>query len=167
MSMDILLVSIGFILMLVGILGSVLPVLPGVPISWLGLLMIYLAPSVPMDWVFLSITLVLAIFLYVLDYIIPAIGTKRFGGSRYGMIGATLGLLIGIIAPIPFGIIIGPFAGAYLGELLNVKTRHNAMRAAFGSFVGFLASTFMKLFASFVYLGLFLYKVWAYSDKLF
>ncbi len=165
--MDILLVSIGFILMLVGILGSVLPVLPGVPISWLGLLMIYLAPSVPMDWVFLSITLVLAIFLYVLDYIIPAIGTKRFGGSRYGMIGATLGLVIGIIAPIPFGIIIGPFAGAYLGELLSVKTRHNAMRAAFGSFVGFLASTFMKLFASFVYLGLFIYKVWAYSDKLF
>lgn len=165
--MDILLVSIGFILMLVGILGSVLPVLPGVPISWLGLLMIYLAPSVPMDWVFLSITLVLAIFLYVLDYIIPAIGTKRFGGSRYGMIGATLGLVIGIIAPIPFGIIIGPFVGAYLGELLNVKTRHNAMRAAFGSFVGFLASTFMKLFASFVYLGLFIYKVWAHSDKLF
>lgn len=158
--MDILLVSIGFILMLVGILGSVLPVLPGVPISWLGLLMIYLTPSVPMDWLFLGITGVLAIFLYVLDYIIPAIGTKRFGGSRYGMIGATVGLLVGIIAPIPFGIIIGPFAGAYLGELLNTKTRHNALKAAFGSFVGFLASTFMKLFASFVYLGLFLWKTY-------
>ena len=165
--MDILLVSIGFILMLVGILGSILPVLPGVPISWLGLLMIYLTPSVPMDWLFLSITGVLAIFLYVLDYIIPAIGTKRFGGSRYGMIGATVGLLVGIIAPIPFGIIIGPFAGAYLGELLNTKTRHNALKAAFGSFVGFLASTFMKLFASFVFLGLFIYKVWAYKELLF
>lgn len=165
--MDILLVSIGFILMLVGILGSILPVLPGVPISWLGLLMIYLTPSVPMDWVFLSITLVLAIFLYILDYIIPAIGTKRFGGSRYGMIGATVGLLVGIIAPIPFGIIIGPFAGAYLGELLNTKTRHNALKAAFGSFVGFLASTFMKLFASFVYLGLFLWKIYQNWGLLF
>jgi len=165
--MDILLISIGFILMLVGILGSVLPVLPGVPISWLGLLMIYLTPSVPMDWVFLGITLMLAIFLYILDSLIPAIGTKRFGGSRYGMIGATVGLLVGIIAPIPFGIIIGPFAGAFLGELLNTKTRHNALRAAFGSFVGFLASTFMKLMATFVYLGLFIYKVWAYRDLLF
>ncbi|MCR9181738.1 MAG: DUF456 domain-containing protein [Flavobacteriaceae bacterium] len=165
--MDILLVSIGFILMLVGILGSILPVLPGVPISWLGLLMIYLTPSVPMDWLFLSITGVLAIFLYVLDYIIPAIGTKRFGGSRYGMIGATVGLLVGIIAPIPFGIIIGPFAGAYLGELLNTKTRHNALKAAFGSFVGFLASTFMKLFASFVYLGLFLWKIYQNWGLLF
>ncbi len=154
--MDILLISIGFILMLVGILGSILPVLPGVPISWLGLLMIYLAPSVPMDWTFLTITLVLAIFLYALDYIIPAIGTKRFGGSRYGMVGATLGLLAGLFFP-PFGFIIGPFIGAFLGELLNTKTRHNALRAAFGSFVGFLASTFMKLMATFVYLGLFIY----------
>lgn len=164
--MDILFVSIGFVLMLVGILGSVLPVLPGVPISWLGLLMIYLAPSVPFDWVFLSITFVLAALLYLLDYIIPAIGTKRFGGSRYGMIGATLGLLLGLFFP-PFGFIIGPFIGAFLGELLNTKTRQNAMRAAFGSFVGFLASIFMKLMATFIYLGLFIYKVWAYSDVLF
>lgn len=164
--MDLFFVLLGFILMLVGILGSVLPVLPGVPISWLGLLMIYLAPSVSFDWVFLSITFILAVLLYLLDYIIPAIGTKRFGGSRYGMIGATLGLLAGLFFP-PFGFIIGPFIGAFFGELLNTKTRHNALRAAFGSFVGFLASTFMKLMATFVYLGLFIYKVWAYSDVLF
>jgi len=164
--MDILLISLGFILMLVGILGSILPVLPGVPVSWLGLLMIYLAPSVPFDWVFLTITFVLAALLYLLDYIVPAIGTKRFGGSRYGMIGATLGLLAGLFFP-PFGFIIGPFLGAFLGELFNTKTRHNALRAAFGSFVGFLASVFMKLMATFIYLGLFIYKVWAYSDLLF
>ena len=164
--MDLFLILLGFLLMLVGILGSVLPVLPGVPISWLGLLMIYLAPSVPFDWVFLSITFVLAALLYLLDYIIPAIGTKRFGGSQYGMIGATLGLLMGLFFP-PFGFIIGPFIGAFLGELLNTKTRQNALRAAFGSFVGFLASIFMKLMATFIYLGLFIYKVWAYSDVLF
>jgi len=164
--MDILLISIGFLLMLVGILGSILPVLPGVPISWLGLLMIYLAPSIPFDWVFLTITFILAALLYLLDYIIPAIGTKRFGGSRYGMIGATLGLLAGFFFP-PFGFIIGPFIGAFFGELLYTKTRHNALRAAFGSFVGFLASVFMKLMATFIYLGLFIYKVWAYRDLLF
>jgi uncharacterized protein len=164
--MDLVFVILGFLLMLAGILGSILPVLPGVPISWLGLLMIYLAPSVPFDWVFLSITFVLAALLYLLDYIIPAIGTKRFGGSRYGMIGATLGLLAGLFFP-PFGFIIGPFIGAFIGELLNIKTRHNALRAAFGSFVGLLASVFMKLVATFAYLGLFIYKVWAYSDVLF
>lgn len=165
--MDILLISLGFILMLVGIAGAVLPVLPGVPISWLGLLMIYLAPSIDFEWGFLTITFIIAALLYVLDYIIPAMGAKKFGGSRYGMIGATLGLFVGIIAPIPFGIIIGPFAGAFVGELINTKTRHNALRAAFGSFVGFLASTFIKLLATFVYLGLFLYKVWSFRAVLF
>jgi len=166
--MDILLVSIGFILMLVGILGSVLPVLPGVPISWLGLLMIYLAPSVPMEWVFLSITFVLAVFLYVLDYIIPAIGTKRFGGSKYGVWGAIIGLFVGIIAPIPLGILIGPFLGALVGEMVFNKTKSRlAFKAAFGSFIGFIASTFMEILATFVYLGLFIYKVWAFRDLLF
>jgi len=166
--MDILLVSIGFILMLVGILGSVLPVLPGVPISWLGLLMIYLAPSVPMEWVFLSITFVLAVFLYVLDYIIPAIGTKRFGGSKYGVWGAIIGLFVGIIAPIPLGILIGPFVGALVGEMVFNKTKSRlAFKAAFGSFIGFIASTFMEILATFVYLGLFIYKVWAFRDLLF
>lgn len=166
--MDILFVSIGFVLMLVGILGSVLPVLPGVPISWLGLLMIYLAPSVPMDWVFLSITLVVAIVLYVLDYIIPSIGTKRFGGSRAGAWGAIIGLFVGIFAPIPFGILIGPFFGALIGELVVNKTEgKQAFKAALGSFIGFLASIFMKLMATFIYLGLFIYKVWVYRDLLF
>ncbi len=166
--MDILLVSIGFILMLVGILGSVLPVLPGVPVSWLGLLMIYLAPSVPMDWLFLNITFILAVFLYVLDYIIPAIGTKRFGGSKAGAWGAIIGLFVGIIAPIPFGILIGPFVGALVGEMVFNKTKSGlAFKAAFGSFIGFLASTFMKILATFLYLGLFVYKVWVYKDLLF
>src|SRR5690554_5087687 len=107
--MDILLLSIGAILMVVGILGSFLPVLPGVPLSWLGLLLLYLTPSVPMDYWFLGITFFVAVLIYALNLIIPAMGTKRFGGSRSGMIGATIGLVVGLIAPIPFGVIIGPF----------------------------------------------------------
>lgn len=166
--MDLFLVILGFVFMLVGILGSILPVLPGVPISWLGLLMIYLAPSVSFDWVFLSITFVAAVFLYMLDYIIPAIGTKRFGGSKFGAWGAIIGLFVGIIAPIPFGFLIGPFVGAFVGEVVFNKTKSGlAFKAAFGSFVGFIASTFMKILAAFVYLGLFIYKVWVFRELLF
>ncbi|PKP25296.1 MAG: DUF456 domain-containing protein [Bacteroidetes bacterium HGW-Bacteroidetes-2] len=166
--MDVFLVILGFVFMLVGILGSVLPVLPGVPISWLGLLMIYLVPSVPFDWFFLTITFVLAIFLYLMDYIIPAIGTKHFGGSKSGAWCAIIGLFVGIIAPIPFGILIGPFLGAFIGEMAFNKTRSDiALKAAFGSFIGFIASTFMKILASFVYLGLFIYKVWIFKVLLF
>jgi len=154
--------------MLIGILGSFLPVLPGVPISWLGLLLLFLTPSLNFDWVFITITGIVAIGLYILDYVIPAMGTKKFGGSKAGAWGTTIGLVVGIIVPIPFGILIGPFAGAFIGEVLFNKTRgDHALKAAFGSFIGFLASTFMKFMATLVYLGLFMYKVWTHWDVFF
>ena len=103
--------------MLAGLVGSILPVIPGTPLSWLGLIALYLAPSLPFNWTFIIITGVVAIAIYIMDYIIPAIGTKRFGGSKAGAWGTTIGLIVGIFAPIPFGILIGPFAGALVGEL--------------------------------------------------
>ena len=165
--MDILLLSIGAILMVVGILGSFLPVLPGVPVSWLGLLLIFLTPSVPMDYWFLGITFFVAVLIYGLNWIIPAMGTKRFGGSRSGMIGATIGLVVGLIAPIPFGVLIGPFIGAFVGEIINKSDRRSALKAAFGSFIGFLASSFMEFIVAFGFLILFVWKVWEYREVLF
>ena len=165
--MDILLLSIGAILMVVGILGSFLPVLPGVPVSWLGLLLIFLTPSVPMDYWFLGITFFVAVLIYGLNWIIPAMGTKRFGGSRSGMIGATIGLVVCLIAPIPFGVIIGPFIGAFIGEIINKSDRRSALKAAFGSFIGFLASSFMEFIVAFGFLILFVWKVWEYREVLF
>lgn len=165
--MDILFFVIASVLMITGILGSFLPMLPGVPVSWLGLLLLYLAPSVPMEYWFLEITLIIAIAIYALQYIIPAVGTKRYGGSKKGMWGATLGLIVGLFIPIPFGIILGAFAGAFIGEILNKTDSRSAMRAAFGSFIGFLASTFMEFIVAVGFLGLFLYKVWEYRDFIF
>ena len=105
--MDIFLTLIGVVFIIIGILGSFLPVLPGPTMSWVGLLLLHLTEAVPDDWWFLGITLVIALIVFALDYIIPAIGTKKFGGTRAGMIGTTIGLIVGIIAPIPFGIILG------------------------------------------------------------
>ena len=158
--MDLLFIIIGFILMLVGIMGSILPVIPSTPISWAGLIVLYLAPSLAFDWLFIIVTGVVAISIYVLDYIVPAVGTKRFGGSRAGVWGTMIGLIIGLIAPIPFGILIGPFVGALVGEILFNNTKGpEALKAAIGSFFGFLASTFMKFFATTIYFGIFIYKV--------
>lgn len=166
--MDILCILIGLLLMVVGIAGSILPVIPGTPISWLGLIVLYLSPSLEFDWTFIIITGIVAIGIYIMDYIIPAIGTKKFGGSKAGAWGTTIGLIIGILAPIPMGILIGPFVGALIGELAFNKTEGpQAFKAAIGSFFGFLASTFLKFFATMVYLGLFIYMVIINLDVLF
>lgn len=165
--MDLLLIVVGAVLMIVGILGSFLPVLPGVPVSWLGLLVLHLAPSIPMNFWLLGITLAIAIIIYGLNLVIPAMGTKQFGGSKAGMIGATIGLVVGLIAPIPFGVLIGPFVGAFIGEIINKSNSKSALKAAFGSFIGFLASSFMEFVIALGFLILYIYKVWDYRDLLF
>ncbi|RKN80322.1 DUF456 domain-containing protein [Ulvibacterium marinum] len=167
--MDIVLLVLGFILMLIGILGSFLPVLPGPPISWVGLLLLYLTKAVPQDWWLLGITLGVAIIVVALDYIIPAMGTRKFGGSRAGMIGTTIGLLVALVFPILgiFGIIIWPFVGALVGEIVNKADRKTAMKAAFGSFLGFLTGTFLKFLVTVIFLGMFVSVAWAHKAALF
>ncbi|WP_340157179.1 DUF456 domain-containing protein [uncultured Maribacter sp.] len=167
--MDIFLLVLGFVLMLVGILGSFLPVLPGPPISWVGLLLLYSTSAIAMNWTFLGITLVIALIVFGLDYVIPAMGTKKFGGTKAGVIGTTIGLLVALFFPVlgPFGIIIWPFVGALVGELLNKADKKTATKAAFGSFLGFLTGTFLKFMVAIVYLGLFISKAWEHSNALF
>ena len=165
--MDIILIVIAALFMLLGILGSFLPVLPGPITSWVGLLIIHFTDAIPMNTTFLVVTFIIAACIWVLDYIIPAIGTKRFGGSKYGMIGTTLGLIIGLLSPIPGGIIIGPFVGALAGELINKNNSKVAIKAAFGSFIGFITSTFLKFIVAIVFLGLYFGKLSEYSNTLF
>lgn len=165
--MDIFLLTLASILILLGVIGSFLPVLPGPLTGWIGFLVFYLIKAIPINYTFLIITFIVALGIWILDYIIPAMGTKRFGGSKAGMIGTTIGLIVGIIAPIPFGIIIGPFAGAFIGELLNKSDFNNALKAAFGSFLGFIASTFMKFIVSIVFLGLFITKAYEHIHLIF
>ena len=155
--------------MLIGILGSFLPILPGPTVSWIGLLLLYLTKVIPDDWVFLGITLAIALLVFALDYIIPAVGTKKFGGTKAGMLGTTIGLLVALFFPIlgPFGIIIWPFVGALVGELLNKADKKTATKAAFGSFIGFLTGTFLKFMVTIVYLGLFISIAWEYKGVLF
>jgi uncharacterized protein YqgC (DUF456 family) len=157
--MELFLVLIAVFLMILGILGSFLPVIPGPLTSWAGLLVLHFTEGVELSQTFLIVSFAVALFIYVLDYVIPAIGTKRFGGSRAGMIGTTLGLVVGIFSPIPFGIIIGPFIGALVGEMMHRNDMNKAVKAAFGSFLGFIASTFLKFIVAIIYLGFFILKL--------
>jgi uncharacterized protein YqgC (DUF456 family) len=154
--------------MITGIFGSFLPVLPGPSISWVGLLLLYFTNVVPANYWILGIALLITVVISVLDYVIPSRGTKKFGGSSYGIWGTNIGLIIGIITPIPFGFLLGPFIGALIGELIfDSKDHKRALKAAAGSFIGLLASSFMKFVVCVMYLGLFLTIVWQYKSELF
>ncbi|MBC3757042.1 DUF456 domain-containing protein [Hyunsoonleella sp. SJ7] len=165
--MDIILIIIAGLFMILGILGSFLPILPGPITSWIGLLLIHFTNAIPMNKSFLAVTFIVATLIWLLDYIIPAVGTKRFGGSKYGMIGTTIGLIVGLVAPIPGGIIIGPFFGALIGELIHKNDSKTAVKAAFGSFIGFLTSTFLKFVVAIIFLGLYIGKLIEYGGSAF
>ncbi len=145
--MDLVWIIISGSLIMIGIIGCIIPVIPGPPISFIGLLLLQLKQIPPYSARFLAIWAVIAVAVTVLDYIIPAYGTKKFGGSRYGMWGSIIGLFIGLFLP-PFGIIIGPFAGAVVGEMIKGNEFNKALRSGFGSFLGFIAGTIMKLAVS-------------------
>ena len=160
--MDILLTTLGAICILVGIIGSFIPVIPGPPLSWLGLLLLYNTEEVPLDLWFIVVTGAIALLATLLDYYLPVVGTKKYGGSKRGVWGAIIGLFVAVFFPIlgPFGILIWPFLGAFLGELSQQKSQKNALRAAWGSFLGFLTGTLIKFGISLVYAGIFIYQLW-------
>ena len=154
--------------MILGIIGAFLPILPGPLTGWLGLLLISFTSVVPKDWTFLGITLAVAILVWILDYFIPAIGTKRFGGSKYGVYGTTIGLLIGLFSPIPFGMLIGAFVGAFIGEIAFAKKdSEKALKASFGSLLGFFVSASLKFGVGLVYFWFFISTFWEYKSSFF
>jgi uncharacterized protein len=167
--MDSILLIAGLVCMIVGIFGSFLPVLPGPSISWVGILLLYLTNTVANNYWVLGFTLFFTIFISVLDYVIPSKGTKKFGGSKFGIWGTNIGLIIGIFfIPVAFGFVIGAFLGAFLGELyFNSQDKKRALKAASGSLLGLLASSFMKFVTCIIYLGLFLVIVWQYKSEFF
>lgn len=142
--MDLLWTIIASCLMIAGIIGSVVPFLPGPPLSYGGLLVLQLREVTAFSTKFLLIWLAIVVVIVVLDYVVPVYGTKKFGGSKYGMWGCTIGLIAGFWFG-PLGIIAGPFVGAFVGELLANNESDRALKAALGSFIGFMFSTLLKL----------------------
>lgn len=142
--MDIFLILLSGIFLIIGSLGCILPVLPGAPLSYLGILLLHCSTKAEFSTEFLILWAIVVIIVQVLDYYIPIWGTKKFGGSRYGVWGSTIGMVFGIFFG-PLGIIAGPFIGAFIGELLAGKNSKIAIKSAFGSFVGFILGTISKL----------------------
>jgi uncharacterized protein len=142
--MDWLWIILGVLLTIVAIIGSILPLLPGPPVAYVGLLLQQLRHEKPFSSNVLLIWAVIVVLSIILDYFIPVWGTRKFGGTKYGVWGCTLGFLAAFWLG-PWGIIIGPFVGAFIGEMIAQQNSNIAFKAALGSFVGFLAGSFLKL----------------------
>ena len=142
--MEIILIITAFTCIVVGIIGSVLPVLPGVPLSYAGILLLHFTEKVQFSIPFLILWLVLVILVQLLDYYVPIWGTRKFGGSKRGDWGCAIGMVVGLFFG-PWGIVLGPFVGAIVGELSGGKQTQAAIKAGFGSFIGFLLGIVSKL----------------------
>jgi uncharacterized protein len=146
---DYILLILAVILIILGIIGCMAPVLPGPPLSYLGLVLLHITKFADFSNTLLITLAAIVVVVSILDYIVPVWGTKKFGGSKYGTRGATVGLIIGLFLG-PVGIIIGPFIGAVVGELIFKDDMKYALRAGFGSLLGFLTGIGLKLATSFV-----------------
>ena len=146
---DYILLVLGILFMIIGIIGCLVPVLPGPTLSFIGLILLHLSRFGQFTISTLIILGSVAIVVTVLDYIVPVWGTRKFGGSKYGTKGATVGLIIGFFLG-PLGIVLGPLIGAFVGEMIFKDDLSYAFKAGFGSLLGFLTSIGLKLAASLV-----------------
>jgi uncharacterized protein YqgC (DUF456 family) len=156
---DYVLLILGIISIILGIIGCLVPVLPGPPLSFLGLLFLHFSKfghfqNISAGQHLISnLTLIIfaavAVVVSLLDYLVPVWGTKKFGGSKYGTRGATVGLVIGLFLG-PVGIIVGPLLGAFVGEMIFRDDFNYALKAGFGSLIGFLTGIGLKLAASLI-----------------
>ena len=142
--MDIFLLIVAGILMVIGIIGCIVPGLPGTPIAYAGLWIAQATDRVDFSWQILLIWGIVTIVVSVLDYVVPAWGTKQFGGTKWGVWGSTIGVFAGLFFGAA-GVIIGPLAAAILGELIGGKKVEEALRAGWGSFIGIFFGTVLKL----------------------
>lgn len=138
--------ALAIILFVLGIVGTVLPVLPGVVLIYAGMLLYgVLTRFHVLDATFYIMQGMAVLLVFFVDYLASAVGTKRYGGSRYALIGAAVGTLLGLLLLGPFGVIIGPFLGAVVGEIIFGRQLSQAVRSGFGTIIGMLGGTVLKL----------------------
>ena len=155
--MEYILLALAFICTLIGLVGSVVPALPGPPLSFIGLLL--LLPCNVIDTTTMFITGIAMVIITILDYIAPVWLTKKRGGSKYGTWGAGIGLFVGLFLGV-IGMIIGPLVGAFIGELLAKKTTEKALETAFFAFIAFMLTTGIKFIYCIIVTVIIVAKSW-------
>lgn len=160
--MTILLVVLGFICLIMGFIGCIVPVVPGPPLSYVGILLLHFSEGYEYSIPMLLILLALVVVITVLDYIIPMYGSKYFGASKWGTRGSFIGTIVGLFF-LPWGLVLGPFLGAFIGEMLKKRTAGQAVKSGLGSVIGLLFGMVFKLILCGYMTWIFIAEIW---DKL-
>src|SRR5690606_13866240 len=149
---------VSIILLVLGIAGTILPVLPGLLLSLCGVLIYKFGTGSDLSMAYIWIFSILTLASIVLNYVIPAKTNRRYGGTRWGSIGSVIGTVVGFFIPIPFGFLIGMFAGVFVGELLHdASDRKKAFNSMKGAFIGFIIGTGFNLMVG---VAMFLVVLW-------
>ena len=164
---EVAILIIGLLLNGLGILGCIIPALPGPFISWLSLFLFFLLPEHELSTTTLVVTGVFMALVTALDYIVPVLGAKKFGSSREGVIGGMVGIVVGLFVFPPFGIILGPLVGTVIGDIIAGGTFTKALNSGIGSLLGFIVGTSIKLIFSIGVLTLFTIKAGGAISELF
>ncbi|MBF7097433.1 DUF456 domain-containing protein [Alkalibacter mobilis] len=144
-------IVIALIFFIAGLIGTVLPLLPGPILVFLGMLIYgFITGFTILDSNFFLLQFVVLLILFLIDYVSSVLGTKISGGSRGAMIGTMIGIVMGPILLGPLGVVIGPFAGAVFIEIINGSELQKALRIGFGTFIGILGGTILKIFIELV-----------------
>lgn len=159
--MDILGIVIVVILFIVGMLGAIYPVLPGVFAIYAAFFVYgwFLTFDKYNIWFWIIQTFILVV-LIVADYIVGAWGVKKYGGSKASVIGSTIGIIVGPFVIPAFGLVLGPFIGAVIGEMLTGAKLKQSLLVGWGSLVGLLSSVVVKIVLQLVMIILFIIWVW-------
>ncbi|RJP60819.1 MAG: DUF456 domain-containing protein [Ignavibacteriales bacterium] len=145
---EIVIIFVGTILSIAGLIGCILPVVPGPPLNYLAILLIHFTDLANFSTRFLIVYFLLNIAVIVFDFILPVYGAKHYGASRKGIWGSVIGLIIGLFFFPPFGIIIGTLIGAIVGELIAGKSESQALKAGFATFIASLIMVVAKFVLS-------------------
>lgn len=156
MELDTVLIACAAFCLIIGLVGCVVPALPGIPVSYAALILITLTDAYDIPFWVLIVWLLVVTLVSVADFVLPSMTTRRFGGSKSGARGTLVGTVAGLFF-LPLGFVVGPFVGAVVGEMMDGKKFDEALKAGFGAFIGFLASSLLKILVA---IGLIVYALW-------
>ena len=156
----IILMGVTIILFAVGLVGTVFPILPGIPLIWLGTVIFAIFTHFEkIGYLVISVFTLLMIFSIVIDYMANLYGAKKFGAGRWGIACAVLGMIIGVLTLGLIGLLVGPLIGVIIGELLSGKDFQQAFKAGIGTLIGFLSGTIVKFMIGLIMIGVFIWQI--------